>query len=955
MPGSVAAMTRPQHPAMLSGQCQGLRTGLAMSATKRSDYEVGPVRAALVGREPELAVIDRAIRGGRPLLLVGDAGIGKSALLEAGAERARELGHTVLRAAAVEHEAGLPFAGLHQILISLRGETDRLPVGQRDVLLAALERGESAGRTHLLLCNAVLGLLRTAAAHRPVSVTLDDLHWLDRASSEVLAFVVRRLEGAAITFLATLPSRDGGFFERAGIAELELGPLSDVAARRLLAAAFPGLKSQHRSRVLLHARGNPLALLELPRTCPAAPQPSGVRPFESGPMNRRLMAGFAARLATLPAACRENLLLIAMTRQDELELLGDVEGIAGVLVDLEPARTEGLIDVDSGAARVNFRHPLIRAVVLDATSAAELRAAHRRLAIALSADPERRSWHLRHAATGPDETIADALERASVDLRASGDASGAVATMVSAAELSPGHAARIRRLAGAAFLGSYTGADLGQTRELLARVRALEPDPTASLEGAAAAACVLMMGAGDLEPAQRLLVQAIDVTSGQSPSTLARIAASQTLLSLCRLAERPDWWAWRDAQIGRLRAAAPVSVSLSERIEDTPVRDSSVLFDELDRAIAGLTACDDPAEIIGVADAAALTDRLGGCREPLRRLLGSELPVEATMLRFGAQCMLALDAFQTGRWEESEELTRAAVGLAGAHGFGLPERSAVTTVMLCAALRGNHSQARELASEMLRWALPRGVGHVAANARYGLLLSAITEGDFEAAFAHAVLITPPGTLTPHQPRASWVMLDLVESALRTGRELEARAHVAAVQASGLATMSSRTAMLTAAAAALVTPDEGTITSFEAALDVPGGARWPFEHARVQLLFGERLRRLREPSRSRMHLAAACETFERLGALPWAERASQELRATGLTRARSRGAGGPDRDALTPQELEIAQLAAAGLSNKEIGQRLYLSHRTVGAHLYRVFPKLDITSRAALRDALPNAT
>jgi len=229
------------------------------------------------------------------------------------------------------------------------------------------------------------------------------------------------------------------------------------------------------------------------------------------------------------------------------------------------------------------------------------------------------------------------------------------------------------------------------------------------------------------------------------------------------------------------------------------------------------------------------------------------------------------------------------------------------------------------------------------------VLTELAHADFEAAYHYAAEISPAGRLATHRPHALWVLLDLVEAALRTGRVSEAAAHVRAIREASASAISPRLALLSDAAAALIAPDDSAVELFGAALAVRDAERWPFELARVHLLYGERLRRGRAMTQSRIHLAAALDGFRRLGATAWYDRAAMELRATGRTRPRSHR---HYRQGLTPQELEIAQLAATGLNNKQIGSRLHLSHRTVGAHLYRIFPKLGISSRAALRDARP---
>ncbi len=265
-----------------------------------------------------------------------------------------------------------------------------------------------------------------------------------------------------------------------------------------------------------------------------------------------------------------------------------------------------------------------------------------------------------------------------------------------------------------------------------------------------------------------------------------------------------------------------------------------------------------------------------------------------------------------------------------------------------AAARGDDATTRTLTDQMTRWATPRRIGLILRLAAQARTLSALTRGDFEAAYQSATTITPPGELADHVPHGLWLTLDLTEAAVRTGRHAEAAAHVAAVRQAGVAAISPRQALTIDGAAAIAAPDHEAAALFERALTVPGAERWPFDRARIQLAFGERLRRMKATTDARAHLTAALDTFQRLGAAPWAARAGGELRATGLTIGHLAGTGPAS---LTPQQREIATLAAAGLTNKQIGERLYLSSRTVATHLHQLFPKLGVTTRAALRDAL----
>jgi DNA-binding CsgD family transcriptional regulator len=288
------------------------------------------------------------------------------------------------------------------------------------------------------------------------------------------------------------------------------------------------------------------------------------------------------------------------------------------------------------------------------------------------------------------------------------------------------------------------------------------------------------------------------------------------------------------------------------------------------------------------------------------------------------------------------------LALCDEYGYRLLSWPGVFLKGLLAAARGDKATADELADSMARWANPRGVGCVQNYASHVRALLALGHGEYETAFQHASAISPAGVLASHSPHALWVIIDLVEAAVRASRSAEAEAHAEALRRAAVAEISPRLAVMTRAATAMTAPDDLKRTHFDEVLDLPGITRWPFAHARVLLAYGEYLRRARATGEARAHLARAVEGFRVLGARPWAEKAAGELRAAGDA------TGMPAVDAavsLTPQQLEIAQLAAQGLTNKQIGERLFLSHRTVATHLYQLYPKLGISSRAALSDAL----
>jgi DNA-binding CsgD family transcriptional regulator len=387
---------------------------------------------------------------------------------------------------------------------------------------------------------------------------------------------------------------------------------------------------------------------------------------------------------------------------------------------------------------------------------------------------------------------------------------------------------------------------------------------------------------------------------------------------------------------------------LAKTIPD-PARDAVTVLDRLEEAIADLNRESSPTRIVRTAVAASYVDRLPRCRPALWRVINDGRAGGAVTMAIQALALAGFDCYLTGQWDSITDMTDEAVRLCDTHSYGLLRWSARAVQALLAAARGDTANAQAITDEMIRWAVPRRAIAMRTYALHARALDAIGRGDFEKAYRDASAISPAGMIASHIPHAMWMVLDLVEAAMRTGRSDDAAAHVAAAQETGLPAISSRLALITAGAAATAaTDDNEAIALYSKALDVPGAEQWPFDLARVQLLFGERLRRAQSTTRSRQLLNVAHDVFQQLGAQPWSQRAGHELRATGLTIGKT-NRGMPAT--LTPQQHEIAQLAAEGLTNKEIGERLFLSHRTVSTHLYQIFPKLGITSRAALRDAL----
>jgi DNA-binding CsgD family transcriptional regulator len=907
---------------------------------------------ALIGRDGELEILagflEQAAAEGGAFLLVGEPGAGKTALLDAAADAAEETGIQVLRAGGVEFEADLTYSGLNQVLLPVFGQLERLGATHRDALNVALGYGDGPPPDRLLVSTATLTVLLQAAAARPVLMVVDDLPWLDRASAGVLGFVARRLAGSRVGFLAALRPGEESFFERAGLPQHELGPLDEQAANALVSSCFPELAPRVRLRVVAEARGNPLALLELPAMLSGAQRAAAEALPVVLPLSRRLQALFASRVADLPEPARWLLLLAVLDGSGDLRVLQAAAGPQQI-EDLAPAEQAGLVRVDDRTGRLVFRHPLTRSAIVELSTSGDRRRAHRALAAQLADEPERRAWHLGEAAVEPDEQIAGLLEETAQRTLRRADAVGAVSALLRAAELSPAGADRSRRLAQAAAVGAAFSLETDAVSKLLSNAGEASPESATYLLTAVAAAFVLLNGDGDVITAHRLLTQAIeDQASPDRISDTGVFEAVSGLFLMCRLGGRPELWTSFHAAISGFAPYVPEDLYLLGQTCADPVRTAAGVLPLVDAAIAGLRSETDHLRILTISSTAHFTDRQPGCREALWRVVREGRQGSGVAPLITALDHLGLDAWLAGQWDQAQELADEGLELSLAHGYPLLTWAFRYRQALIAAACGAYDGAHTLTDEMLRWAAPRRIGQAGLAAHHVGSVAALGRGDFEDAYQHATAISPAGVLASHVPLALWVLMDLVEAAVRTGRHTEAAAHVTVMRDVGIAAISPRLALLAAGSEAITAPDDLAPGLFEKALALPGADHFPFDLARVRLCYGERLRRARATTGSRAQLTAALEIFERLGARPWAARAAGQLRAAGRTYPR---AGLRERDPLTPQEREIAMLAAAGMSNKEIGQRLFLSHRTVGAHLYQIFPKLGIRSRAALRDAL----
>jgi DNA-binding CsgD family transcriptional regulator len=908
---------------------------------------------SLVGRDADLEVVgsflEEAAIGGASIVILGDPGVGKSALLDAAAELAEATGAQVLRAEGAEFEADISFSVLNQLLLPLRSNFGVLSSVHRAALETAIGIADGEIPERLVISTATLSLLSQVAASRPLVVIVDDLPWVDRASAGVLGFVARRTRSTQVGFLAAGRTGAHSFFERGDLPEYELEPLGSAAALELIALASPDMADRVRERVLVESGGNPLALIELPSALTEPQRFAKAALPEVLPLTDRLQAIFESRLAPLPSATRAILLLSALEGSGDLRMYEASGGTEAWLDGLEPAERLGLVYLDSTSHRLAFRHPLIRSAIVELATASERRQAHLALSEIYSNEPERAVWHLAQATVTPDREIASRLEEAAHMVLRRGDGVAAIATLTRAADLSPDDADRTRRLTEAAFIGSAITGDLETAARMLGQAHPGGVTPDESLISALTAASVILHADGDIDTGHRLISAAIqrrmDENSAIDP--LLEVALDN-LRVICQYGGRKELWDKFYAVVDQL---APVARSIQKfdvEAGDDPARVTDAALHHLDSCIEALQTEQDPLVHIRVATHAFYVDRLRVCRQPLRRLIRQGEQGIANMPGSVAQILLGFERFWAGDWTDAVVLSEEGAKSAEGQGFRVMSWPGWYCRALIAAGQGHDDLMWSLTDKMAGSAVPRGALMVENWCRHVGSLAALGRLDFEGAYLQASAISPPGEFAPMVPVALWVALDLVEAAVRTHRTIDAEAHVTALTSCGVERLSPRMHMTVLAAQALVADDDRSADLFAAALATPGAAHWPFELARVELLFGERLRRSRATAESRSHIMSALETFERLRAGPWAERARRELRASGRVETRTTPAS---VSSLTPQEREIASLAAAGYTNKEIGNRLYLSHRTVGAHLYRIFPKLGITSRAALRDAL----
>jgi DNA-binding CsgD family transcriptional regulator len=909
-----------------------------------------PDRAAdLYGRDAELALLstllDHATAGvGGARIVRGDAGIGKSALLEAVVEQARERSMTVHSTRGVQSEAHLPFAGLHQMLAAHLPRLDELGVVQQTCLLAAFGLEEVQSVDPFRIALATLELLTNAASAGPLLIVADDAQLLDAPTIDVLTFVARRLTADPIVALLAVR---GEAIADAGLDELHLAPLDDAASAALLREHAPDLPPGTRERVLREAAGNPLALVELPTAMRSIDQDAGPPP-DLLPLTDRLERTFASRVEELPAETRALLLAAAIDSScgllELLQAAGTVVGHALSVEAIDAAADVGLVEVDA-TAHVHFRHPLMASAIYGAASFAERVRVHEALADALDHQPDKQIWHRASAAVGIDEPLSYELEQAAGRALQRGAPAMAVSTLRRAAELTADRARRGSLLLRAAELAG----ELGQ-RAVAAELASLaDPADMGPVEQGRLAAVCEIVELGDLSDAGRLrsLIEAAD-------RALDCGSRDVTVDLLFRAASRCFWGGAEDATgdpivaaLDRTRIPSDDPRRLAILAYAQPVTHGAEVLQRLaGRAADRLDATE--------------TRFLGGAALVLGDFPSSSAHLANAGAAYRSEGRLGLVARTLGTrawgqifigdWDQVLADLDEASRLAAETGEQFWAITATTGKAMLAALRGDSESAERIAVELQGSPLLTGVRFILVAAQHTRGVAALVAGRADEAFDHLIRMFDPTDATHHPSMSTWALADLADAALVAGRVDAARSVLEGVERRATQLPSPMLQISVRYARAVLAQDDTAQRHFDAALAADLSA-WPLSRSRLLLAQGIWLRRQRRNAEARGPLREARDRFDAVGASPWAQRAREELRASGES---SRRAAAYARDRLTPQELQIATMAARGMTNREIGRHLYLSHRTIGSHLYRVFPKLDITSRSQLAEALETA-
>ncbi|TML82606.1 MAG: helix-turn-helix transcriptional regulator [Actinobacteria bacterium] len=897
----------------------------------------------LIGRERELEQLDALLREarlgrGRALVLRGSAGIGKTVLLDYAAQQAS--GFQVLHYTAVESEAELPFAGLQALLGPLLVRLPEIPEPQARAVRAALALEWIAATNRLAVYAGALSLFGVAAERVPLLVVVDDAHWVDRPSAEALTFAARRLTAESLALLFAVREGEGTDLGVA-LPTIELGPLEAAASMELLRERFGSAIAAKVARHLAAATGgNPLALLEVAALLDEGER-AGSEPLPDYlPASESVERTVRRTLRGLPPETRRALLAAATSDSP----------MGGDLAALEPAEDAGLVRIHAGA--VAFRHPLVRSAVYHAAPADERRAAHRTLADALTGeeDSDRRAWHLAAAAEGPDESVAAALEAAASRFVNRGGQASASRALERAAELSEDDDACARRLHAAGRAAEH-GGDLDRAGVLAERALTRVRDA-----GIRSAVTVLAWQANDwrgltndgvdfeteaqrvapFHPARAALM--LYVSSNEAFRTLdleralrlARKSVDMIPVNAARQAPG-SWEPWMADVAANTRWHLAFILLLLGRPS------------EADEAVRGLLL---PATGDLWANYYAYLERYDEARSNIERVLRSARETGDAWAEMWLTRSLAFVDLLEGRFPAARAGAARSLGMA--ESIAVPGAMAFNLAYLAwlAAVGGREAEAREDVARADDLA-QLGVGYLFLRGRLQATLGLLELGLSRPLAAIEKLVPVADLAERHGVREPGFLRyapDLIEAYARAG-EREAAMRELAKLAELAGALDRRWALAAVARLhGLLGTDDDLDEHFGAALELHEGAGSPFERARTELLYGERLRRAKRRVDAREHLRSATELFDGLGAAPWSEQARSELRASGESIPR-RDPTAPEK--LTPQELQIALQVAEGRTNRDVAAALFLSPKTVEFHLTRVYRKLSIHSRAEL--------
>lgn len=879
----------------------------------------------LLGRDEQLRVLQELLgrlpEAGGALVLKGRPGVGKSALLRVAAERARTAGWETLEVAG--HRDDTPFSGLRGLLRPVLGTADALPAGQVGILRSALETGSGPRPETFKVALAAFNLLTMRAAERPAVLIVDDVQWLDEPTRDVLAFLARRAGDNPIVVLGALRrSRN-----RASAPVLDVPALDEPSARRLLARHAATLPPVVRERMLGEALGNPLALVELPAAWHQLGQPGS---WTHLPVNSALATAFAAGLGELPAGARDALLVAAVDHVGDLaEILAAASVLAGrpVAVDLVDSAVEAsLVRLDRTTLR--FLHPVVRFAVLEAETPARRQAANAAMAQVLAEHPDRRTWHRAQSVDGPDDELADELADAHASLLRRHGVVAAIWALERSAQLTTDPATRGHRLLGAAEhaygLGrtslTHSLIDAAERQELgdadrakawwLRDISDADPRPGPARTPARD---ITELPAGDPDQALDLLLSAALRAHRTGADPAARVAVVETAE---RLTDTSD-----PRHIAALALTEPVlhGRELADRL---PSNETVWYRPDAD----GLRLLGMAAHAIG--DPVRAVDLLGRA-EPVLREQGRLGLLSAALLTETADLLLL------GDWPRATQLTEEARRIIAETRQPDMVAALTTTDALVAALRGQAVRARELADTVEA----RQRIDLAPTLRLVHGLARLAEGRYTEAYEELrpLLDQPHGGLRWQGLAA---VVPFATAADRGNSRDEAAPVLAALEEAARVTPAPLLHVQLPYARVVLAPDAAAEELYLVALG-QDLSRWPLVKARTEHAYGQWLRRRRQAARSRAMLLSARTAFDLVGASDW----------TGHTAAAADNPLPSVTELLSPQETLIVRLAAEGLSNREIAERLYLSHRTVAAHLYRAFPKLGITSRGELAPLL----